>query len=268
MLSVPSRFRALLTRCRLWSASGLAREHAATLDFSRVACAGRCRLLGEAASLQCLVSRRGLMPRGKQIGGPARCARSAQFDCARFYLAAECATLHRSAPLPAWLVRPRCLTRGCSGACSRPRGYAAPFVTEGGVARISYYTRSSAVLFVLTQCMGPDLACVSSPEFYPSKKLSSHHTPVAFCPTRVAAAVAGGATYCNKVHAAGAVATNQTGAGRRHRGPCRRVARTMVLSGKRRGGPPTGGSCGLHHGLHCCRLRCRHRDGGRQGSSP
>ena len=170
MCSVTSQFRAVCDRCLLWVAFGLAREHATDLDFGHVASAGRCRLSKEA--------------------GAARCAQSARLDDHRFCLAAESASLHRPASSPAWLVRPRCFVRGCSRACSRPHGCAAPFVTEGGVARISYYTRSSAVLFVLTQCMGPDLACVSSPEFYPSKKLSSHHTPVAFCPTRVAAAVA------------------------------------------------------------------------------
>ena len=172
MCSVASQFRAVCDRCLLWVAVGLAREHAADLDFGHVASAGRCRLSKEAAKMQCLVSQ------------------TARLAGHRFCLAAESASLHRPASSPAWLVRPRCFVRGCSRACSRPHGCAAPFVTEGGVARISYYTRSSAVLFVLTQCMGPDLACVSSPEFYPSKKLSSHHTPVAFCPTRVAAAVA------------------------------------------------------------------------------
>ena len=172
MCSVASQFRAVCDRCLLWVAVGLAREHAADLDFGHVASAGRCRLSKEAAEMQCLVSQ------------------TARLAGRRFCLAAESASLHRPASSPAWLVRPRCFARGCSRACSRPHGCAAPFVTEGGVARISYYTRSSAVLFVLTQCMGPDLACVSSPEFYPSKKLSSHHTPVAFCPTRVAAAVA------------------------------------------------------------------------------
>ena len=172
MCSVASQFRAVCDRCLLWVAVGLAREHAADLDFGHVASAGRCRLSQEAAKMRCLVSQ------------------TARLAGHRFCLAAESASLHRPASSPAWLVRPRCFVRGCSRACSRLHGCAAPFVTEGGVARISYYTRSSAVLFVLTQCMGPDLACVSSPEFYPSKKLSSHHTPVAFCPTRVAAAVA------------------------------------------------------------------------------
>ena len=172
MCSVASQFRAVCDRCLLWVAVGLAREHAADLDFGHVASAGRCRLSQEAAKMRCLVSQ------------------TARLAGHRFCLAAESASLHRPSSSPAWLVRPRCFVRGCSRACSRLHGCAAPFVTEGGVARISYYTRSSAVLFVLTQCMGPDLACVSSPEFYPSKKLSSHHTPVAFCPTRVAAAVA------------------------------------------------------------------------------
>ena len=190
MCSVASQFRAVCDRCLLWVAVGLAREHAADLDFGHVASAGRCRLSKEAAKMQCLVSQTGLEPRGRKTNGAARCAQFARLAGHRFCLAAESASLHRPASSPAWLVRPRCFVRGCSRACSRLHGCAAPFVTEGGVARISYYTRSSAVLFVLTQCMGPDLACVSSPEFYPSKKLSSHHTPVAFCPTRVAAAVA------------------------------------------------------------------------------
>ena len=172
MCSVASQFRAVCDRCLLWVAVGLAREHAADLDFGHVASAGRCRLSQEAAKMRCLVSQ------------------TARLAGHRFCLAAESASLHRPASSPAWLVRPRCFVRGCSRACSRLHGCAAPFVTEGGVARISYYTRSSAVLFVLTQCMGPDLACVSSPEFYLFRKLSSRHTPVAFCPTRVAAAVA------------------------------------------------------------------------------
>lgn len=149
MCSVASQFRAVCDRCLLWVAVGLAWEHAADLDFGHVASAGRCRLSQEAANMRCLVS---------QI---------ARLAGHRFCLATESASLHRPSSSPAWLVRPRCFVRGCSRACSRPHGCAAPFVTEGGVARISYYTRSSAVLLVLTQCMGPDLACVSSPEFYP-----------------------------------------------------------------------------------------------------
>ena len=192
MCSVASQFRAVCDRCLLWVAVGLAREHAADLDFGHVASAGRCRLSKEAAKMQCLVSQ------------------TARLAGHRFCLAAESASLHRPASSPAWLVRPRCFVRGCSRACSRPHGCAAPFVTEGGVARISYYTRSSAVLLVLTRCMGPGLARVSSPEFYLSKKavISSHARCV--CPTRAVTAV---------TVVGGGTATSRSAANKDHVGP-------------------------------------------------